>query len=151
MDKKEWSKMTPQYTKQLLKRFNNPKHVKNIKNPDGIGEVGNITCGDILHLEIKVEKNKIKDIGFKTFGCCAAIASSDVVCELAKGKTLKEAEKITKDDIVKKLKAMPPIKVHCSVLGISALKEAIKDYKKKKNFDKLTEDCIKWIKKNGVK
>jgi len=123
--------MTLNYTKNLLKRFNNPKYVKEIKNPDGIGEVGNIRCGDIMHLEIKVEKNKIKDIGFRTFGCAAAIASSDVVCELAKGKTLEEAEKITKDDIVKKLGGMPPIKIHCSVLGIEALKKAIENYKKK--------------------
>ncbi len=119
------------YTKELLKHFKHPKHVKKIKNPNGVGEVGNIRCGDIMHLEIKVEKNKIKDIGFKTFGCVAAIASSDVICELAKGRTLTQAEKIKKEDIIKKLKAMPPIKIHCSVLGIEALKKAINDYKKK--------------------
>ena len=84
-----------------------------------------------MQLEIKIEKDKIKDIGFKTFGCAAAIASSDVVCELAKGKTLEQAEKIKKEDIIKKLKDMPPIKVHCSVLGIEALKKAIEDYKKR--------------------
>ena len=111
--------------------FNNPKFVKSIKNPDGVGEVGNIACGDIMHLEIKVKNNRIKDIGFKTFGCADAIASSDVVCELAKGKTLGAASKITKGDIVKKLGGMLPIKVHCSVLGISALKRAIDNYKKK--------------------
>ena len=120
------------YTKELLKHFNNPKYVKKIKNPDGVGEVGNIQCGDIMHLEIKVEDNKIEDIGFHTFGCAAAISSSDVVCELVKGKILEEAEKITKDDIIKKLGGMPPIKVHCSVLGISALKKAIENYKEKK-------------------
>lgn len=119
------------YTKELLKHFNNPKHVKKLKNPDGVGEVGNVACGDIMHLEIKVKDNKIQDIGFNTFGCAAAIASSDVVCEIAKGKTIGEAEKITKDEIVKKLKGMPPIKVHCSVLGIEALKKAIKDYQNK--------------------
>ncbi len=120
--------MTPPYTKKLLKHFKNPKFVKDVKNPDGIGEVGNVACGDIMHLEIKVKDNKIEDIGFKTFGCAAAIASSDVVCEIAKGKTLEQAKKITKDDIIKKLGGMPPIKVHCSVLGIQALKKAIKDY-----------------------
>ncbi len=119
------------YSKELLKHFTNPKYVKKIKNPDGVGEVGNVACGDIMHLEIKVEKNKIKDIGFRTFGCAAAIASSDVVCDLAKGKTIKQAEKITKDEIIKKLKKMPPIKVHCSILGIKTLKKAIKDYKKR--------------------
>lgn len=136
MGKKEWNKMTLNYTKKLLKHFNNPKYVKKVKNPDGVGEVGNVACGDIMHLEIKVEKNKIKDIGFRTFGCAAAIASSDVVCELAKGKTLEEAEKIIKDDIVKKLGGMPLVKVHCSVLGISALKKAIEDYKRKLKLGK---------------
>jgi len=119
------------YTKELIKRFNNPKFVKSLKNPDGVGEVGGVACGDIMHLEIKVKGGKIKDIGFKTFGCGAAIASSDVVCELAKGKTLKEAKKLSKEDIVKKLGGMPPIKVHCSVLGIKALKKAIEDYERK--------------------
>jgi nitrogen fixation NifU-like protein len=123
--------MTLTYSKELIKRFRHPKFVRSIKNPDGVGEVGNVACGDIMHLEIKVEKNKIKDIGFQTFGCPAAVASSDVVCELAKGKTIEQAEKIKKDDIVEKLKGMPPIKVHCSVLGIEALKKAIGDYKKK--------------------
>lgn len=120
-----------EYSKELMKHFKSPKHVKSLKDPHGIGEVGNIACGDIMHLEIKVKDNKIKDIGFKTFGCAAAIASSDVVCQLAKGKTLNEASKITKDDIVKELKGMPQIKVHCSVLGIEALKKAIDDYKLK--------------------
>jgi len=123
--------MTFEYSKELMKHFKNPKYVKSLKNPSGIGEVGNIACGDIMHLEIKVDKDKIKDIGFKTFGCAAAIASSDIVCGLAKGKSLNEAEKITKEDIINKLKTMPQIKIHCSVLGISALKEAIKDYRKK--------------------
>ena len=122
--------MTLPYSKELMKHFNNPKFVKDVKDSDGIGEVGNVACGDIMHLEIKVEDNKIVDIGFKTFGCAAAIASSDVVCELAQGKTIEEAEKIKKDDIVEKLKGMPQIKVHCSVLGIEALKKAIEDYKK---------------------
>jgi len=95
--------MTLKYSKELMKHFKNPKFVKGIKNPDGVGEVGNIRCGDIMHLEIKVDKNKIKDIGFQTFGCPAAVASSDVVCQLAKGKTIEEAKKITKEDIKKKL------------------------------------------------
>ncbi len=123
--------MTIKYSKELMKHFKNPKFVKNVENSNGVGEVGNVACGDIMHLEIKVKNNKIEDIGFKTFGCAAAIASSDVVCELAKGKTIEEAEKIKKDDIVEKLKGMPQIKVHCSVLGIEALKKAIEDYKKK--------------------
>lgn len=123
--------MTMKYSKELMKHFENPKFVKNVEDSNGVGEVGNVACGDIMHLEIKVKDNKIEDIGFKTFGCAAAIASSDVVCELAKGKTIEEAEKITKNDIVEKLKGMPKIKVHCSVLGIEALKKAIKNYKDK--------------------
>lgn len=124
--------MTLSYTKELMKRFKNPKYVKKLKNPDAVGEVGNIKCGDIMHLELKVDKKtkKIKDIGFQTFGCPAAVASSDVVCELAKGKTLEQAKKLNKNDIVTKLKGMPLIKVHCSVLGIEALNKAIESYEK---------------------
>ena len=122
-----------QYSKELLKHFKNPKFVKDVKDANGVGEIGNIHCGDVMHLEIKVndKTKKIEDIGFKTFGCAAAIASSDVVCSLAKGKTLAQAKKITKDSIVKKLKGMPPVKVHCSILGVEALAKAIKDYEGK--------------------
>ncbi|MBD3247085.1 iron-sulfur cluster assembly scaffold protein [Candidatus Pacearchaeota archaeon] len=126
-----------EYSKELMKHFKNPKYVKTLKNPSGIGEVGNIRCGDIMHLEIKVDEKgkgqskKIKDIGFKTFGCPSAIAASDVVCDIAKGKTLKQAKKITKDQVLKKLKGLPTAKIHCSVLGIDALKKAIKDYEEK--------------------
>ncbi len=119
------------YTKELMKRFTNPKFVKKIKNPDAVGEVGNMKCGDIMHLELKIDKktNRIKDIGFQTFGCPAAVASSDVVCELACGKTLNQARRLNKKDIVKKLGGMPPIKIHCSLLGIEALNKAIDNYK----------------------
>jgi len=123
-----------EYSSELMKHFKNPKFVKDIQNPSGVGEVGNIRCGDIMHLEIKVndKTKKIEDIGFKTFGCPAAVASSDVVCELTKGKTIKEAKKLSKDDVIKKLKGMPAEKIHCSVLGIDALKLAIEDYENKK-------------------
>jgi nitrogen fixation NifU-like protein len=128
--------MIQPYTKELMKHFKNPKFVKKLKNPDAVGEVGNVRCGDVMHLELDIDEKtkKIKDIGFQTFGCPAAVASSDVVCELAKGKTLEEAKKITKDDIVKKLGGMPPIKLHCSVLGIQALKKAIENFQKKRNI-----------------
>ena len=134
-----------------MKHFKNPKFVKDIKNPDGVGEVGNIKCGDIMRMSIKVGHHKgvprkskillgakikekiITDIGFQTFGCPAAVASSDMVCELAKGKTLKQAKKLKKEDVVKELGGMPQIKVHCSVLGIQALKKAIDDYEEKNN------------------
>jgi len=124
-------KMQDSYTKELMKRFKNPKFVKKLKKVSGKGEVGNIKCGDVMHMQIEVKDNKIKDIGFQTFGCPAAIASSDVVCELAKGKTIEQAEELGKDDIIKKLGGMPPIKVHCSILGVEALNKAIKDYKSK--------------------
>ena len=120
------------YSKELMKHFKNPKFVKKLKSVDAVGEVGNLRCGDITRLKIKVSDNKIKDIGFQTFGCPAAVASSDVTCELAKGKTLEQAKKLTKDDIIKKLGGMPSIKIHCSVLGIQALKKAIEDYERKK-------------------
>lgn len=119
------------YTPELMKHFKNPKFVKKIENPDAVGEVGNIKCGDIMHLEIKVKDNKIKDIGFQTFGCPAAVASSDVVCELAKGKTLEQAKKLKKDDVIKKLKGIPAVKIHCSILGIEALNKAIENWRGK--------------------
>lgn len=122
--------MIQTYSKKLMEHFKNPKFVKKIKNPSGVGEVGNLNCGDIMHLEIKVKNDKIEDIGFQTFGCPAALASSDVVCELVKGKTLEQAEKLKKDDIIQKLGGMPLIKIHCSVLGIDSLKRAIGDYRK---------------------
>jgi nitrogen fixation NifU-like protein len=122
------------YTKELMKHFKNPKYVKDVKNANAVGEVGNIHCGDIMHLELKIndKTKKIEDIGFKTYGCPAAVASSDVVCEIAKGKTVEQAKKITKDDVIKKLKSMPPIKIHCSILGIEALNKAIENYEEKK-------------------
>jgi len=120
------------YTKEVLERFRKPKNVGNIKKASGKGKVGNLKCGDIMELFIKVEKGKIVDAKFLTYGCCAAIAASDVVCDIVKGKTIKEAEKLTKKDIIKKLGELPLIKIHCSLLGIEALKKAIEDYKKKR-------------------
>ncbi|MBU2634529.1 MAG: iron-sulfur cluster assembly scaffold protein [Nanoarchaeota archaeon] len=120
------------YAKKVMEHFMHPKNVGEIKDADGIGEEGNARCGDIMRIFIKVEKDKIVDIKFKTFGCGAAIASSDALCELAKGKTVEEAKKITNKDIVDFLGGeMPGIKLHCSVLGMQALRNAIKDYEKK--------------------
>lgn len=125
------------YAKKVLKRFKNPKFAGEIKNPEAIGQVGNAQCGDIMRVFLKVSKNKkgkeiIKDIKFKTMGCVAAIASSDAVCEVAKGKTLEQAKKITKKDILKKVGTLPQIKHHCSILGEEALMEALKNYEKNK-------------------
>ena len=121
------------YSKKALKHFKNPKFVGEIKKADGIGEIGNVKCGDIMRVYIKVKDNKITDIKFKTYGCVAAIASSDVLCELAKGKTIEQASKITDKQIASHLGNLPPVKLHCSVLGMNALHKAIEDYKKKKN------------------
>ena len=120
-----------EYTKNVIKIFKNPKFVGEIKNPSGIGEVGNPICGDMMTVYIKVKDNKITDIKFKTFGCVAAIASSEALCALAKGKTLDKALKLQDKDIVKYLGGLPNIKHHCSVLGAQALRKAIEDYKTK--------------------
>ena len=121
------------YTKKVLKHFSHPRNYGKIKNPDGAGKVGNLMCGDVMRLYIKIGKDKkkreiIKDIKFETFGCVAAIATSSVITELAKGKTIEEAIKISKADIVDSLEGLPPIKLHCSVLAIDALAEALYDY-----------------------
>jgi len=117
-----------------------------MKNPDGVGKVGNPICGDVMHLYIRVGKNKkgeeiIKDISFETFGCVAAIATSSIITELVKGKTIKEAMKIDREKIVKSLGGLPPIKIHCSVLAASALTEAVYDYlsKNKRRIPKQLE------------
>ncbi|MFA6022587.1 MAG: iron-sulfur cluster assembly scaffold protein [Candidatus Pacearchaeota archaeon] len=128
-----------EYNKKVKEHFMHPRNVGEIKNADGVGEVGNPTCGDVMHVFIKVAKKKfkgkekeyIKNIKFKTLGCGAAIATSSMITELAKGKTLEEAEKITRDDIAKSLQGLPPIKMHCSNLAADALRKAIKNYKKK--------------------
>lgn len=120
------------YTKKVLKHFTRPKNAGCMKNADGVGEAGNARCGDVLRVYIKVKDNKIVDAKFQTYGCVAAIASSDVLCDLVKGKTVDEALKISNKDIVKALGGLPGIKVHCSVLGSTALKKAIEDYKKKR-------------------
>ncbi len=127
-----------QYNKKIIQHFMHPKNVGEIKNADGVGKVGNPVCGDIMWVYIKVGKNKkgeeiIKDIKFKTMGCVAAIATSSMITELAKGKTLDKASKITRDDIAKSLGGLPSIKYHCSILAADALHKAIEDYKKRKN------------------
>jgi nitrogen fixation NifU-like protein len=133
--------MTMQYSKEVMKNFMNPKNLGEIKNPDGVGKVGNPNCGDLMWLYIKVGKNDkgkeiIKDVKFRTFGCAAAIATSSMITQLAKGKTLNEAEKITRNDVADSLKGLPPIKMHCSNLASDALRAAIKDYEKKKKARK---------------
>lgn len=120
------------YSDKVMERFKDPKHAGETEKQDGVGEVGNAACGDVMHVSIEVDDNNlIQDAKFKTFGCCAAIAASDAVCELVKGKTIDEALALTKDQIVEFLDGLPGPKIHCSVLGIDALKKAIEDYKNK--------------------
>lgn len=124
------------YSKEVIKHFQKPHNYGKIKNPSGIGTVGNIVCGDVMKLYIKVAKNKnkqdfLKEIKYETFGCAAAIATSSIVTDLAKGKTIEQALKINNQEIVKSLKGLPPSKIHCSLLAVDALQEAIYDYLKK--------------------
>lgn len=124
------------YTPKVLETFKNPHNYGKIKNASGTGKVGNIICGDVMWLYIKVVKNKkgeevIKDIKFETFGCVAAISTSSIITDLVKGKKISDALKITKDNIIEKLGGLPKIKYHCSVLAVDALVEAVYDYYKK--------------------
>lgn len=137
------------YTKKVMEHFLNPKNVGEIKNASGVGEVGNIVCGDVMKLYIKVEKNKITDIKFKTLGCAAAIATSSVITELAKNKSIEDALKISEKDVIKFLGGLPPVKVHCSLLSVDALREAIYNYlkKNKKYIPKDLENLHKRIEK----
>jgi nitrogen fixation NifU-like protein len=129
--------MKPYYSKEVIKRFTNPKNFGKIKNANGVGKVGNPRCGDVMRLYIKVnDKKVIEDIRFHTLGCAAAIATSDMACDLAKGKTLKEALEIDYKKIIKKLGNLPPIKIHCSVLAKEGLKAAVKNYYEERKKEK---------------
>ena len=124
------------YSKKVIEHFLHPKHWGKIKNPDSIGDTLNLRCGDIMKIYIKVSKKKKKEyiekISFETLGCGAAIATSDMICGLAKGKTLKEAKKIGFKDIADELSSLPVQKIHCARLAEIALKMAIKEYERKK-------------------
>jgi nitrogen fixation NifU-like protein len=139
------------YTPKVMEAFKNPHNYGKIKNASGVGKVGNIVCGDVMWLYIKVAQNKkkediIKDIKFETFGCVAAISTSSTITDLVKGKTIAEALKIKKDDIIKKLGGLPSVKYHCSVLAVDALVEAVYDYFFKKGKD-FPEDLLQKHKK----
>jgi len=123
------------YSKEVMDHFKNPRNIGGMPDADGIGKIGNKICGDVMWVYIKVKKEngkeKISDIKFQTFGCVAAVSSSSMTTELAKGKTLDEAMKITRDDVAEALEGLPPIKLHCSNLAAEALHAAIRDYYKK--------------------
>jgi len=135
----------PIYSKEIIKHFKNPKNVGKIKKPDGSGEAGNILCGDIMRLYLKIGENKkgekiIEDIKFETLGCIVAIANTSLLTTLVKGKTIKEALSFKKEDLIKKLgQPLPPFKIHCSILAVDALKEAIYDYYLKNKLE-ISED-----------
>jgi nitrogen fixation NifU-like protein len=119
------------YSKKVMDHFKNPRNSGRIENADGIGEVGNPTCGDMMYCYIKVKDNKLVDIKVETFGCAAAIATASMITELAMGKTLDEAMVITRSSVADALEGLPPIKMHCSNLAADALHKAIEDYKNK--------------------
>ena len=117
-----------QYSEKVMEHFRNPRNVGEMENPDGVGHVGNPVCGDIMELYIKVEGGIIADAKFKTFGCGAAIATSSMVTELVKGKSIQEALELSNRAVAEALGGLPPVKLHCSVLAEEALKSAIEDY-----------------------
>lgn len=119
------------YSKKVMENFYKPQNFGEIKDPDAMGQVGNTVCGDMMWVYLRIKDDTIKDIKFKTFGCVAAIATSSMLTQLAKGKTLKEAAKITDKDIVTGLDGLPPVKLHCSLLANRALKKALEDYEKR--------------------
>ncbi|MGM0471272.1 MAG: Fe-S cluster assembly scaffold protein NifU [Bacillota bacterium] len=116
------------YSDKVMDHFQNPRNVGEIEDADGVGEVGNPTCGDIMKMFIKVEDNVIEDIKFKTFGCGAAVATSSITTELVKGKTLEEAQELSNQQVAEELDGLPPEKMHCSNLAADALQKAINDY-----------------------
>ena len=120
------------YNENVMEVFKNPKNVGEIENPDGIGTVGNASCGDIMQISLRIENEVIVDAKFKTFGCAAAIATSSTATEMIKGMTVEEALKVTNRKVVEVLGGLPSQKLHCSVLAEEAIKKAIEDYKSKK-------------------
>ncbi len=121
------------YSEKVMEHFRNPRNVGQFENPDGVGEVGNPQCGDMMKIGILVEQDAIKDIRFQTLGCAAAIATSSIITEMAKGMKLADAEKLTRNDVADALDGLPAEKMHCSNLAADALREAIKDYRTKRS------------------
>ena len=118
------------YSDKVMDHFQNPRNVGKMEHPDGVGKQGNPVCGDVMELAIRVTNGRIEEARFQTFGCCAAIATSSMVTEMVKGKTLDEAERISKQAVADALDGLPPAKMHCSNLAADALRDAIADYRK---------------------
>ena len=123
------------YSEKVMDHFSNPRNVGEIENADGIGEVGNAKCGDIMKMYLKIDDGVITDVKFKTFGCGAAIATSSIATEMVKGKTIEEALKLTNKAVVEALDGLPPVKLHCSVLAEQAMKSALSDYYRRQGID----------------
>lgn len=123
------------YSEKVMDHFANPRNVGEIEDANGVGEVGNAKCGDIMKMYLKIENNMIADIKFKTFGCGAAIATSSIATEMIKGKSLDEALKLTNRAVVEALDGLPPAKIHCSVLAEQAIKSAVADYYTRQGID----------------
>ncbi len=123
------------YSEKVMDHFRNPRNVGEMENPDGIGEVGNAKCGDIMRMYIKVENNIITDVKFMTFGCGSAIATSSIATEIIKGQPIEKALELTNKAVVEALGGLPAHKIHCSVLAEEAVKAAVKDYYEKHNID----------------
>lgn len=123
------------YSEKVLDHFTHPRNVGELPDANGVGEVGNAVCGDIMRIYLKIEKDRIQDVRFKTFGCGAAIATSSMATELIKGQPLSEALKLTNKAVVEALDGLPPVKIHCSVLAEQAIKAAIADYYRRQGID----------------
>jgi nitrogen fixation NifU-like protein len=128
------------YSAKVMDHFSNPRNMGSIENSDGIGEVGNAKCGDIMKIYLKIEGDRVADVKFQTFGCGAAVASSSMATELIKGRTLEEAWKLSNKAVAEALDGLPPIKMHCSMLAEEAIHEAINDYLTKKGLEPWTEE-----------
>jgi nitrogen fixation protein NifU and related proteins len=138
------------YSEKVMLHFMNPHNMGEIENPSGVGVVGNPVCGDLMQIQIKVEDDVLSDVKFKTFGCGAAIATSSMVTDLAKGKTIDEALKITRNDVAESLEGLPPVKMHCSNLAADALHAAIEDYLKKEGRGEWLNEKQKSTKKKSA-
>ena len=125
------------YSEKVMDHFTNPRNVGEIENADGVGDVGNANCGDIMRMYLKIDNGIITDVKFKTFGCGAAIATSSMATELIKGKSIDDALKLTNKAVVEALDGLPPVKIHCSVLAEQAIKAALSDYYRKQGIDPL--------------
>lgn len=137
------------YSKVVIDRFQNPRNAGGMHGANAIGQVGNSACGDIMKMYLKITDNGvIENARFKTFGCCAAIASTDVACDLVKGKTIDQALKISNQEVLDKLGELPPHKIHCSILAEESIRAAIEDYYKRK--EKETKQALKKSKKQNV-